>query len=47
MKVDLTKVQEIKNTLHKKLAEMETFSQCVLLDYPSHPNIGESTDWFG
>lgn len=41
MKVDLTKVQEIKNTLHKNLAEMETFSQCVLLDYPFHPNIGD------
>jgi pyruvyl transferase EpsO len=41
MEVDLTKVQEVRNSLHTSLAEMGSFSQCVLLDYPSHLNIGD------
>lgn len=41
MRVNLTKVQEIKNSLHTNLAQMGTFPQCVLLDYPSHGNIGD------
>jgi exopolysaccharide biosynthesis predicted pyruvyltransferase EpsI len=37
----------IKETLHQDLAKIGRFSECVLLNYPNHRNIGDHLIWLG
>lgn len=39
--------QEIKTSLHKALEALGEIDNCALLDYPDHPNIGDSLIWLG
>jgi pyruvyl transferase EpsO len=36
-----TKLQELKQTLHSALGNLDTFDSCIYLDYPDYPNIGD------
>ncbi|MBD1809594.1 polysaccharide pyruvyl transferase family protein [Microcoleus sp. FACHB-SPT15] len=42
-----SETEKIKASLHKSLEILEAFENCVLLDYPAHPNIGDHLIWLG
>ncbi len=42
-----SETEKIKSSLHKSLEILEAFEDCVLLDYPAHPNIGDHLIWLG
>jgi pyruvyl transferase EpsO len=46
MKMSLQPSQ-LKKTLQESLKPLETLERCILLDYPSYPNIGDHLIWLG
>ena len=43
----LEETKAIQQTLHTSLGSLGAFQRCVLLDYPSHYNIGDHLIWLG
>ncbi len=45
--MNATAPETIKQYLHEALGKLDTFEQCILLDYPNHANIGDNLIWLG
>lgn len=43
----ISSAEQIRESLHHALGKIESFKTCALLDYPSHPNIGDHLIWLG
>jgi len=43
----ISTTSDITKLLHKSLEALGRFDNCALLDYPSHPNIGDHLIWLG
>jgi pyruvyl transferase EpsO len=45
--LSLKTVEEVRAVLHERLDSVDFGSECVLLDYPAYPNIGDHLIWLG
>ena len=44
---DLSTLENIRKTLHQSLSRLSALTECALLDYPKHYNLGDQLIWLG